>query len=161
MCYFCPNFVPWFFSYHQNNEMSTALYSTFFVKREHICIFVFILKNDVHFTQMLFLDSLVFIWTMATALYIDAWYDSIQHSSHRIMVDQKETAFFSLNIKIEISWKTLLNFCCMWQYISRTYQVQCVQENIVSIVIVTQKQFSFLKPLFSAHETVYSTCTSY
>ena len=46
----------------------------------------------------------------------------------------------------------------MWQYISRTkilaYQVQCVQENMLSIVVVTQKQFSFLKPLFSAHETV-------
>ena len=52
---------------------------------------------------MLFLDSLVFIRTMSTALNIHLMLVMIAYNAAVIMVDNEETAFFSINIKIEIS----------------------------------------------------------
>lgn len=67
------------------------------------CISLGVFLNDIYFAQMLFLDSLVFIRTMSTALNIHLMPVMIAYNTAVIMVDNEETAFFSINIKIEIS----------------------------------------------------------
>lgn len=116
------------------------------------CISLGVFLNDIYFAQMLFLDSLVFIRTMSTALNIHLMPVMIAYNAAVIMVDNEETAFFSINIKIEISWKTLLNCHLMWQYIIRTkywlIKSSVYKKTCLALQLSLRSNFRFWNPCF-------------